>query len=227
MTGFKKSSAVSRIDHLTVTAPSLDVGAAFVQQVLGVMPQAGGEHPRMGTHNLLLRLGDTLFLEVIAPKPGAPSPGRPRWFGLDSLRPDAMPALATWVARTGDIRSSASASSEPLGSIEPMSRGALNWLITIPADGVVPLDGIAPALIEWHTDIHPAAGLQDHGLSLIRLDLFHPEPERVSHLLGSIHMDGPLSVSRAADGEAPCLVAHIQTPQGPRALSIPDGRTSA
>ena len=75
----------SQIDHLTVTAPSLAAGSAFVQEVLGVAPQAGGEHPRMGTHNLLLRLGDSLFLEVIAANPQVPAPDRPRWFGLDQL----------------------------------------------------------------------------------------------------------------------------------------------
>lgn len=206
------------IDHITVAAPSLAAGSAFVQQALGVAPQTGGEHPRMGTHNLLLRLGDSLFLEVISPNPNAPSPGRPRWFGLDDLRSDSMPALATWVARTADIRSSVANSSEALGNIEPMSRGALNWLITIPVDGSIPLDGVAPALIEWHTEIHPAAKLQDHGLSLAMLEILHPEPERISRLLASIEIDGPLSVVPLSDGVAPYLIAHINTPQGLRKL---------
>src|SRR4051812_12900340 len=51
-----------QLDHLTVTAPTLAQGAAFVRDALGAELQPGGEHPRMGTHNLLLRLGDTLFL---------------------------------------------------------------------------------------------------------------------------------------------------------------------
>jgi hypothetical protein len=139
------------VDHLTVTAPTLAAGAAFVNQVLGVAPQPGGEHPRMGTHNLLVRLGESLFLEVIAPNPNAAAPYRPRWFGLDCMRADALPSLSTWVVRTGDIHASVTACSEALGEIEPMSRGAINWLITIPADGSVPVDGVAPALIEWHT----------------------------------------------------------------------------
>ena len=54
--------------------------------------QVGGEHPRMGTHNLLLRLGDSVFLEVLSPNPDAPPPSRPRWFGLDALRPDSPQA---------------------------------------------------------------------------------------------------------------------------------------
>jgi len=57
----------SFIDHIAITAPTLEAGAKFVKNVLGVNPQKGGEHLRMGTHNLLLRLGDTTYLEVISP----------------------------------------------------------------------------------------------------------------------------------------------------------------
>ncbi|WP_219117634.1 VOC family protein [Janthinobacterium sp. UMAB-56] len=206
------------IDHITVTAPSLEVGAEFVRQALGVEPQAGGEHPRMGTHNLLLRLGDSLFLEVIAPNPKAPAPLRPRWFALDTLRTNSAPTLATWVVRTSDIQASVSASSEALGNIESMSRGALNWLITIPSDGALPLDGAAPALIEWSAEGHPATKLQDYGLSLVKLELFHPEPERISRLLQSVGLYSQCSVSPSKGERAAYLVAHINTPHGMRHL---------
>ena len=207
------------IDHITITAASLAAGAELVWQMLGVKPQVGGEHPRMGTHNLLLRLGAALFLEVIAPNPAAPAPGRPRWFGLDNLRADAPPALSTWVVRTSNINASIAACPEALGPVEPMSRGALNWLITIPADGSVPVDGIAPALIEWQAASHPAARLEEHGLSLAKLEIFHPDPARVSRLLSAIGLVGPYCVSPLPAGSTPHLVAHIDTPQGLRVLS--------
>jgi len=206
------------IDHITVTTPTLEVGAEFVRQTLGVVPQLGGEHPRMGTHNLLLRLGDSVFLEVIASNPMVPAPARPRWFALDTLRPNSAPMLSAWVARTPDIHASASACSEVLGNIEPMSRGTLNWHITIPNDGALPLSGIAPALIEWQAEVHPAAKLQDHGLSLAKLELFHPEPERISRLLRSLGLEGPFSVSSPRGERTAYLIAHINTPQGLRLL---------
>ena len=71
-------TAASNLDHITVTAANLQEGAAWVTQVLGVRPQAGGEHPRMGTHNLLMRLSERSFLEIIAINPAAPAPDRPR-----------------------------------------------------------------------------------------------------------------------------------------------------
>jgi hypothetical protein len=206
------------IDHITITAPTLEAGADHVRRALGVTPQRGGEHPRMGTHNLLLRLGDALFLEVISPNPDAAKPARPRWFALDSLLPESPPSLATWVVRTPDIAATVSACPEAIGNIEPMSRGALNWQITIPADGTLPLNGIAPALIEWQAEVHPAAGLQDYGLSLAKLELFHPEPERISRLLRSLSLEGPVTVSPLREKHSPCMVAHIHTPQGLRLL---------
>ncbi|WP_423836785.1 VOC family protein [Stutzerimonas stutzeri] len=104
-----------RIDHITITAPSLSKGSDLVYESLGVRPQQGGEHPRMGTHNLLLRLGDSIFLEVIAINHAAARTLHARWFHLDALPPDAPPRLACWVARTPSIHESTSAATEPLG----------------------------------------------------------------------------------------------------------------
>lgn len=205
------------IDHLVVTAPSLEAGAAHVRDALGIAPRPGGEHALMGTHNMLLRLGESTYLEVIAANPAARRPPRPRWFALDHLAADARPSLATWVARCADIRRSNEAASETLGTVEAMSRDALEWLITLPADGSLPLGGVAPALIEWHSDTHPASRLDDYGLALVKLELFHPEPQRVSELLRSLAIVGPVVVGEMSAATAR-LVAHIETPQGIRTL---------
>ena len=204
-----------RIDHLAITAPTLQAGSDAVFAQLGVRPQAGGRHARMGTHNLLLRLGEALYLEVIAVDPEAPAPARSRWFGLDTLEPDTRPRLACWVARTDDIVAAAL----PLGEVLPMSRGALDWRITVPADGSLPLGGAAPTLIQWDTPAHPAASLSDAGCTLLALELRHPEPARVQAVLDGLGLAEPgvaLSLRAAAE---PGLVAQVRTPQGSRRLA--------
>lgn len=207
----------SCIDHIVVTSPTLEAGCSYVEAVLGVAPHGGGEHVRMGTHNRLLRLGESAYLEVIAPNPAAPPPGRPRWFGLDALAADAAPRLGAWVLRTADIRAAAAA--EALGAVEPMSRGPFDWLITIPADGRQALDGVAPALIEWRAGGHPAERLPDCGLALVALEIAHPDPARVERLLASVGFAGPVRVLGQPAGRVPCLAALVATPGGLRRLS--------
>src|SRR5439155_14103393 len=107
------------LDHLVVTSPTLEAGVKWLQEALGVAPQAGGDHQRMGTHNALVRLGGGTYLEVIASNPAAPYPARPRWFELDRMTTDATPALATWVARTDDIKSAVANCPAQYGTIEP------------------------------------------------------------------------------------------------------------
>src|SRR3954469_7122628 len=74
---------MTELDHITVAARSLAQGLAYLRDALGVDLPYGGAHPRMATHNHLLRLGPALFLELIAIDPTAPPPARPRWFQLD------------------------------------------------------------------------------------------------------------------------------------------------
>lgn len=203
-------STGARLDHLVITAPSLAAGVAHVRDVLGVEPRPGGRHPRMGTHNALLRLGPAVYLEVIAVDPEAPAPARPRWFRLD--QDDPAPRLATWVARTRDIRTAASPA---FGRIEAMERGALRWEITLPEDGGLPFDGIAPSLIQWRTEPHPAALLPDSGCTLAGLEGCHPQAEEVSRLVRAL---GLQDAFRVASGQPPRLEARIRTPGGLRIL---------
>ncbi len=202
-------------DHLVVTAPTLESGAEYVRQALGVRPGPGGRHPRMGTHNLLLRLSDAAFLEVIAPDPAAPRPDRPRWFGLDEPATLREPRLAAWVARTETLRDCPPDVLDVVGSIETMTRGEREWLITIPADGGLPLGGAMPMLIEWQVPREPAGrGLPDAGCSLDRLVIRTLDRPAVAALHARAGLVATLGLS---DGE-PSLTAHVDTPQGPRRL---------
>lgn len=219
-----------RMDHLVVAAASLEQGAAWLENLLGVVPSPGGEHAGMGTHNRLLRLGPRLYLEVIAINPAAPPPGRPRWFGLDSAEAAARlrerPHLIHWVASTGDIASASAACPEHLGEILEMSRGDFRWRISVPASGRLPGDGrstphmagLVPSLIQWDTPAHPAERLPDAGCSLMKLEGFHPEPSRIRGTLAALGLENALALFSAEAGEAPALLAYLRTPTGLREL---------
>ncbi len=190
------------IDHLVVTAPSLASGAAYIRDQLGVEMQPGGTHPAMGTHNLLLPLDDSTYLEVLAIDPEMTAPGTPRWFNLDRV---TTPGLATWVARVDDIHAAAGALGIPAPRIAPMSRGALNWLITIPDGGRIP--ETMPVLIQWLNGPHPAMTMRPSDCSLQSLQTGF---EGASQFV----LD-----SRCVAGRE--LVASIQSPHGLRTLRSP------
>src|SRR5512145_3334018 len=176
----------SRIDHLVVTAPSLQEGCACASDLLGVAMQPGGRHPRMGTHNALLRLGEASYLEVIAIDPAAPSPGRPRWFWLDREVEQGRTALCGWVASTSIIQAASSAVGQAFGPIETMGRDERRWRITVPRDGSMPFSGIAPLFIQWESGSHPCTRLEDRGCALVGIEAFHPQAETIRALLCTV-----------------------------------------
>lgn len=204
----------SHLDHLVVVAPSLTAGAALVEQLLGVPPGPGRKHPHMGTHNLLLSLGPTVYLEVVAVDPDAPSVAWPRWFGLDDVAAPSGARLAAWVANTDDIHAHAGPAH---GVVEQMARDGLTWQMTSTADGRPPLSGAAPLLIQRATHFHPASRLADVGLRLRCLHIQHPRPGDVAQVLAHMTLaDSPHVV--LTQGAVCALAAEIETPTGVRWL---------
>jgi len=203
-------------DHLVLAAHDLDAGVAWLEQRLGVALTAGGKHSRMGTHNRLLHLGESFYLELIAIDPQVPPPGRPRWFALDRQETLAAdrPRLIHWVARSDDILRDVAASSEALGEILPMQRGDYRWRITVPPDGHLPGDGLVPTLIQWDVPFHPAERLPEAGCRLMKLEGFHPQPARITAALATLGLASRLDVHSCAADEAPQLLAYIRTPGG-------------
>ena len=203
------------LDHLIIVAERLTQGCDYVESALGVRPQPGGRHPTMGTHNALLRLGDDLYLEVMAIDPDAPAPRRPRWVDLDEPRMRASlaegPLLATFVARADDIASLARQSPVDLGEVLPFERGDFRWKLTVPADGHRPGRGLVPMLIEWGASPHPAASLPDAGLSLVTLAGEHPDPAPVRAALARL---GLSEIVKVTYGQSPRLAAMIRTRRG-------------
>ena len=223
---------ISRFDHLVVGAASLDQGADYIRKTLGVRIPHGGVHEQLGTHNLLMRLSETTFFEVIAVHPDIPAPARPRWFGLDEpeLRRNLQhsPALLTWVANTTDIKACLAAAPIDLGQPEIIRRDQLSWTFGLPDDGRLFGNGLVPCLIEWHSQPHPAAAMADLGCHLQALTLYHPDPGRLASIFEAIGFADPVSLAPLPDhyGE-PFLEARLTTPAGLKILRSPSAKPTA
>ena len=203
------------LDHLVVVATTLADGIDHIATLTGVTPQPGGRHAKMGTHNAVLRLGERVYLEIIAIDPDAAKPPRPRWFGLDSIALQSelveRPRLIHWVARTTDIDRAAAASAIALGDVLPMERGDYRWRITVPADGALPGKGIVPTLIQWDVPMHPADRLPASGVTLAQLAASHPDPSPVRAALAALALGETIHVSYDRETR---LAAMLRTPRG-------------
>lgn len=173
------------LDHLVVGAATLEQGAAWCAAALGVLPGPGGQHPLMGTHNLLLAIGSPryprAYLEIIAIDAQVPAPARRRWFDLDdpALRAAlaAGPRLIHWVARCDDVVAECAALAaagidrgEVLQAERDTPRGLLRWRISVRRDGQRLAGGALPTLIEWG-DTHPADSLAASPVRLAALSV--------------------------------------------------------
>ena len=177
-TGGTGALARFELDHLVVAATSLAAGREWCEATFGVLPQTGGKHPSMATHNLLLSLASPRFprayLEIIAIDPEASAPSRRRWYDLDDPALQAAiaggPSLVHWVVRAADIDAEAGSLrrlGHDVGAIivaeRQTARGRLRWRITVPADGRRPAAGAVPLLISW-CDEHPSSSLAASGV---------------------------------------------------------------
>lgn len=189
------------LDHVTLGASSLEVGAEYLRNVLGVDIPPGGKHPDMSTHNRVLNVGGERFLELIAIDPEAPAVPRKRWFGLDdpgvAARLVERPRGVGWVVRTDDLERVATASPVDLGRITRMSRGDRCWRLTVRDDGMMPFDGLVPGFIEWTPGPHPSKGMQFLGLTLASVELRHPDTAGLSRVLDALGIAGLANVMPA------------------------------
>ena len=217
------TGSATRIDHLVIAAHTLEQGVAWCESTLFVTPQAGGQHPLMGTHNRLLKIETPQFirayLEIIAIDPQAADPRRRRWFDLDDARlREAIretPRLVHFVASC-DRAAVASSALDSLGidrgpqlaAGRETQDGPLRWKISVRDDGQRLFYGCLPTLIEWDGR-HPAESLPDSGLKLLSLTATHPRPDDLFMAYRAIHLE-----QVGIEAGAPNLSARLMTPLG-------------
>ncbi|MEE4253153.1 MAG: VOC family protein [Desulfuromusa sp.] len=208
----------TQIDHLVIGAETLSQGIEYVKDCLEVDMPYGGVHEKMGTHNHLMKIGDGIFLEVIAINPDIDAPKRPRWFGLDDpfVRQQlaTQPTLLTWVVNTVHLDKIIQQAVFPLGDSELILRGDLSWNFGLPEDGRLIAGGILPYAIEWHTSNHPATNMADLKCSFHSLEIYHPYPEWLLSALASIGARDLVKIIELPKNGSPYITASINTPSG-------------
>lgn len=202
------------LDHLAVACGALDEGREAVEAALGVPLQVGGKHAHFGTQNMLLRLEDGLYLEIIAIDPLVEPEQKPRWFDLDRF--SGAPRLSNWICATQDLDEAIAVAPVGIGGPIALQRGNLEWKMAVPDSGILPFDNCFPALIEWGGDRrNPSYRLTPQRCSLMRLVIGHPDATELESSLAGLLEDGRIVFEKA---QKPELMAEFKTPNGLRVL---------
>jgi hypothetical protein len=203
----------SKLDHIVIGAAELGAATSIIETQMGVEFGVGGVHPLMATHNRLLRMGDGSYLEIIAADPAA-TPPRPRWFSLDVPSTKARlakgPCPLCWVVAVPDLDVAVNDCGYDAGSIIEMSRGDLNWRLTVADDGLLAGDGVLPVLIEWPGGRNPTNRMPESPVRLTGLALTHPEPNWIADVLVRLGVSEVVKLSEGAPG----LAFKFETPRG-------------
>ncbi len=182
-------------DHIAIGCATREQGAEYINSRTGLTVPVGGEHPLMGTHNLVMSTGKDSFLEVIAINPDAAKPAHPRWFGLDSARFDT-PRPHAWILNSDDLDKDleiARANGVDLGAPLTLTRGDMTWRFAVRKDGAIPLDGAAPMIMQWpEMPEHPATNMPDFGARILHVEVQTPHATKLESMLAAIGGDIPL-----------------------------------
>ncbi|MBL8570642.1 MAG: VOC family protein [Phreatobacter sp.] len=210
-----------QLDHLSVVAPSLVEGVAHVRGCLGLDVPFGQRHLTMGTHNHLIQLGGSVYLEIIALDPSGAQPPHRRWFGLDDgaqVRADwdAGRRLKGWVARTDAIDAVLAGRESTFGRKVALPHDTPAFDFAIPHDGSLPLGGAAPSIIDRRGQPRSMATIADLGARLVSFTLEYPDSARIDALHREL---GAIGAPVVRAGARSRYIARIETAGGIRELT--------
>jgi hypothetical protein len=187
----------SMLDHIMLACNDLDHGITIVEEHLGVHAAYGGVHPGRGTRNALLALGETRYLEIIAPDPAQKNLEAWAAKQIKSMKALANPRIIGWAARTNDIEGIAERLRESgikfygprAGSRARPDGRTLNWKTLALEDDRV---GLLPFFIQWGADtVHPSKDAPP-GCRLEHFAVVGPDVAELSKSLRTMGVDSPV-----------------------------------
>lgn len=204
------------IDHFMYAGNDLDDMAAAFQRLTGVMPDQGGKHPTLGTHNRLVGTGSSVYLELIAPDSSSEASSDLR-AGIEALRRTRLHRFVMRCA-SDDFTPLAKAYHNagieaPVHDLQRIAQDGqvIRWRLMIPE--INPYGLFAPFFIDWLDTPHPSRLLAPN-TPMLSCEAGHPQAGKLALLWRDLGVDIPL---RLAD--APYMHVRLDTPRGEATLT--------
>jgi hypothetical protein len=201
-----------QIDHIVYAVPDLKAACQDLEEKLGQAPLFGGYHPRYGTKNAVLNLGDECYLEILAVDEKNPNVSAPRWMGVDLID---KPHVTRWALKSDDLAADGEVLrgyDSQMGKVQGGQRLTADgklfaWEMQVPL--AEPAVEIMPFMIDWQLSAsHPCDALEEK-CKLIGIHLGHPDPGQMEDKLKElgIHI-------RVEASESPFIQIEIDSPNG-------------
>lgn len=201
---------MSQPDHFMYGVPNRDEAMESIETLTGVRPSIGGSHRGKGTRNALLSLGDSVYLEIIAPDLEQDLTNN---FG-GFLRDLESPGLITWCASHPNLVQAAT----DMKSLELEPNGPTAWSRKDPEGNVLAwellfinghdLGTIVPFLIDWKNTPHPS-GRTPKGCTIKSFELHSPELVVLRGILDTLGLKIPIK-----SAAVPAIDLTLNTPRG-------------
>jgi len=209
------AKAEHRIDHVIVAINDLEKGIAKFEELTGVKPVVGGEHPGRGTHNALVSIGEHTYLEIISPRKNLESAEKKISEYMQKYEELTPIGWAVTTSDPNGSRGLVAALDLPTSEIQDGSRvkpdgTKLEWRTFAIREGF----SIIPFFINWgENSAHPST-TSPKGVKLVGFSLASPEPDKLSALIKELGLD--VKVSKGDEK----VSLELDTPNGKVVLPV-------
>jgi hypothetical protein len=197
--------AEESIDHIILGINDLQKGIEQFKALTGVEPVFGGIHPNAFSQNALVALDGGVYIEILAPQPGADS--IPDFIQeLDSL------TAIGWAVRTRDrsrTREKLSAIGLACTDDRPGSRAKPDGQMLVWSTFAITNAESFPFFIEWDAaSVHPSQ-TSPAGCRLVGVSVGRPDPDKMDKMNQQLKLGLKITSS-----DSPALAFEIDSPRG-------------
>lgn len=199
-----------QIDHIILAIEDLDRGMQQFEEITGIRPVYGGEHPNGDTQNAIVAIQDGMYLEILAPKSGLDS--IPAFFqGMNTLTPVGFALNTNNIERLHQELQELQFKTDKIqdGARNTPNGARLSWQLLMVSE---PAFFMNPFFIDWSINSQHPSKSEEINCALSKLQLTSPFGTKLKQLLAACKSEIPLLL--VEEGTETNLSIRLRSPEG-------------